>query len=444
MKVLVTGANGFVGAHLCRHLAEQGAMVRALVRNPTNANHLNGQSIDVVKGDILDLQSLERVTQDCEQVYHLAAIVKFFTRNPKEMRAANTQGTRNVLTASNKAGVRRIVHTSTAAVLRRGPKGLPADETMLKGDGEAVGVYELSKLDADRAAVSAAKEGVPVVIVNLAAPVGPGDAKPSPIGQTILQFLKGKFPAYTDSGLNVVDVRDAAMGHCLVAEKGKLGERYVIGGENISLKRFLDLLGELSGIPSPKVRVPYHLTLIGGIMGEITGRLTGKEPLACLASVRMVGPGDAKPSPIGQTILQFLKGKFPAYTDSGLNVVDVRDAAMGHCLVAEKGKLGERYVIGGENISLKRFLDLLGELSGIPSPKVRVPYHLTLIGGIMGEITGRFTGKEPLACLASVRMAKYPHFVNIDKAKRELGYRPGPIRESLAEEISWFQNQNMV
>ncbi|MGB0910081.1 MAG: NAD-dependent epimerase/dehydratase family protein [Nitrospirales bacterium] len=327
MNVLVTGGNGFVGVHLCQYLVEQGATVRAMVRNPNDVSQLNHQSLEIVKGDILDPESLARVMEDCEQVYHLAANVKFFTRHPEAMRAANMQGTVNVLSAARTAGVRRFIHTSTAAVFRRGPHGWLADETMLKSDSEAIGTYELSKLEADRAAASAAKEGLPVVIVNLVAPVGPGDAKPSPIGQTILQFLKGKFPAYTDSGLNVVDVRDAVVGHCLVAEKGRLGERYIVGGENISLKKFLDLLSELSGVPSPTIRVPYSLTLIGGVMGEITGRLTNS---------------------------------------------------------------------------------------------------------------------DPLACLASVRMGKYPHFVNIEKAKHELGYQPGPIREALVEEISWFQDQHMI
>lgn len=327
MKVLVTGANGFVGAHLCQRLVERGANVRALVRDGSDHSGLKGQSVDIVRGDILDLASLERATQDCEQVYHLAANVKFFTRNPEAMRAANTQGTQNVLAAARKAGVRRMIHTSTAAVLRRGTNSPSADETMLKDDHEAIGAYELSKLEADRVAMAASADGLPVVVINLAAPIGPGDAKPSPIGHTIIQFLKGKFPAYTDSGLNVVDVRDAAEGHCLAAEKGKIGDRYIIGGENISLKEFLGVLGELSGVPSPKVKVPYALTLIGGVMGEITGRLTNK---------------------------------------------------------------------------------------------------------------------EPLACLASVRMGKYPHYVSIDKAKRELGYTPGPIRESLKEEIEWFRAQGMV
>jgi dihydroflavonol-4-reductase len=327
MKVLVTGANGFVGTHLCRRLIERGADVRALVREGSDHSGLKGQSVDIVHGDILDLPSLERATQDCEQVFHLAANVKFFTRNPEAMRSANTQGTRNVLAAARKAGVRKMIHTSTAAVLRRGTNSPSADETMLKDDHEAIGAYELSKLEADRVAMDAFADGLPVIVINLAAPIGPGDAKPSPIGHTIIQFLKGKFPAYTDSGLNVVDVRDAAEGHCLAAEKGTIGDRYILGGENISLKEFLGLLGELSGVPSPKIKVPYALTLIGGVMGEITGRLTNK---------------------------------------------------------------------------------------------------------------------EPLACLASVRMGKYPHYVTSDKAKRELGYSPGPIRESLKEEIEWFRAQGMV
>ena len=327
MNVLVTGANGFVGVHLCRRLVERGANVRALVRNGSDHGGLAGQSVDIVRGDILDLPSLVSAAQGCEQVYHLAANVKFFTKNPRAMLAANTQGTRNILTAARKAKAQRIIHTSTAAVLRRGRNSLSADETMLKDDHEAVGVYECSKLEADRVAMAAAVDGLPVTIVNLTAPIGPGDAKPSPIGHTVVQFLKGNFPAYTASGLNLVNVRDAAEGHCLVAERGKIGDRYIIGGENMTLKGFLDVLSELSGVSSPRMQVPYALTLLGGVMGEITGRLTNK---------------------------------------------------------------------------------------------------------------------EPLACLASVRMAKYPHYVSIDKAKRELGYAPGPIRESLKEEIIWFRERGMI
>ncbi len=327
MKVLVTGANGFVGSHLCQRLVERGAEVRAMVRKGSDPGGLQGQTVDIIQGDILDPSSLEQAAQDCEQIYHLAANVKFFTRNPVAMRAANTEGTKNILSAARKVGVKRMIHTSTAAVLRRGTSSASADETMVKEDHEAIGAYELSKLEADRLAMSAFTEGLPVIVINLTAPVGPGDAKPSPIGHTIIQFLKGNFPAYTDSGLNLVDVRDAAEGHCLAAENGKIGDRYIIGGENLSLKSFLDILGEISGVPVPTMKIPYLLTLIGGVMGEISGRLTNK---------------------------------------------------------------------------------------------------------------------EPLACLASVRMGKYPHYVSIEKAKKVLGYSPGPIRQALKEEITWFSQKGMI
>jgi dihydroflavonol-4-reductase len=327
MKVLVTGANGFVGSHICRRLAERGDPVRALVRKDSDRRALNGVNVEFATGDILDPASLDRAMEGCDQVYHLAAIVRFFTTDPEGMRAANTLGTKNVLDAAKKAGVKRIIHTSTAAILKHSVAGDTADESMLKTEKEVVGAYELTKLEADQVAMNAAKDGLPVVVVNLTAPLGPWDTKPSPVGMMILQFLRGKFPAYTDSGLNVINVRDAAEGHLLVGEKGKVGERYIIGGENLSLKAFLDILSELSGVPSPKMKVPYALTIIGGLWGELTGRITGK---------------------------------------------------------------------------------------------------------------------EPLACMASVRMGKYPHYVKTDKAKTDLGFRAGPLKAALKEEIDWFRAQGMV
>jgi dihydroflavonol-4-reductase len=327
MKVLVTGANGFVGSHICRRLAERGDPVRALVRKDSDCRALNGVNVEFATGDILDPASLDRAMEGCDQVYHLAAIVRFFTTDPEGMRAANTLGTKNVLDAAKKAGVKRIIHTSTAAILKHLVAGDTADESMLKTEKEVVGAYELTKLEADQVAMNAAKDGLPVVVVNLTAPLGPWDTKPSPVGRMILQFLRGKFPAYTDSGLNVINVRDAAEGHLLVGEKGKVGERYIIGGENLSLKAFLDILSELSGVPSPKMKVPYALTIIGGLWGELTGRITGK---------------------------------------------------------------------------------------------------------------------EPLACMASVRMGKYPHYVKTDKAKTDLGFRAGPLKAALKEEIDWFRAQGMV
>lgn len=294
MKVFVTGANGYVGSHLCRLLVERGDHVRGLVRKGSVRKLLDGVPVELVEGDLLDQKALESGMDGCEQVYHTAALVRFFVRDKQEMWRTNVEGTRNVIEVARRVGVQRLVHTSTVAVLKRPRNGTSRgnisggalDETYVADDNNIGGAYERTKLEAERLVLAAAADGLPCVICSPSGPVGPGDLKPSPVGKVIVQFLKGKIPAYTETGLNVVDVRDVAGGHILAAERGRIGERYILCGENLALAEFFQLLSEISGIRAPKIRLPYGVVLTFGLLGEIKGRLTGKEPLACLASVR--------------------------------------------------------------------------------------------------------------------------------------------------------------
>lgn len=291
MKAFVTGANGFLGSFLCRQLVDRGVEVRGLVRAGSDKRLLDGVDLDLIEGDLLDRRALDRGMEGCEQVYHTAAAVRFFVRDAREMWRTNVDGTRNVLEAARQAKVQRLVHTSTVAFLERSSSSSngvsPSNGDAISANGSSVlGAYALSKLEAEQLVLAAASEGFPAVVCSPCGPVGPGDFRPSPVGKVILQFLRKKIPAYTDSGLNVVDVRDVANGHVLAADKGTIGERYVLGGENLSLIDFFRLLSDVSGIPAPKIRLPYAVALAAGFFGEIVGRISGREPLACLDSVR--------------------------------------------------------------------------------------------------------------------------------------------------------------
>jgi dihydroflavonol-4-reductase len=295
MRVFVSGANGFIGSHLCRRLVEIGVEVRGLVRAGSDKRLLDGVPVEVVEGDILDRRSLDLAMAGCDQVFHTAATVRFFVRDESAMWRTNVDGTRNVLEAARAANVKRFVHTSTVAFLKRGHltpsssgNGSVASggESCVANGNEIRGAYALSKLEAEKLVLSAAADGFPAVVCSPSGPLGPGDFRPSPIGKVIIEFLKGRILAYTDTGLNVVDVRDVATGHVLAAEKGKVGERYVLAGENLALLDFFGLLSVVSGVRPPRIRLPYGVALTFGFFGEIMGRITGREPLACLDSVR--------------------------------------------------------------------------------------------------------------------------------------------------------------
>ena len=245
---LVTGGTGFVGAHVVRALLSRGRSVRCLVRPASRLSNLEGLPVEIVRGDIGDRPGLDAAVRGAEVVYHCAADYRLYARHPGEIYAANVEGTENVLSASAAAGVRTIVYTSSVATLAPRRDGTPADETHIAAEGDVIGHYKRSKVLAERVALRHAARGLPVVVVNPSTPVGELDVKPTPTGRIVADFLRRRMPAYVDTGLNVVDVRDVALGHLLAAEKGRPGERYILGHRNLTLKELLDILGAISGL----------------------------------------------------------------------------------------------------------------------------------------------------------------------------------------------------
>jgi dihydroflavonol-4-reductase len=287
MTTLVTGATGFVGSHVARQLVAAGDAVRVLVRRSSNLAVLDGVQVEPVEGDLCDGASLERAMQGVRRVYHVAADYRLWTPKPAEIYECNVEGTRRLLEAAQRVGVERIVYTSTVATIAVPRHGaLPNEETKATLD-EMIGHYKRSKFLAEQVAMEAASAGVPVVIVNPTAPVGPGDWKPTPTGRIILDFLQGKMPAYVDTGLNVAAVEDVAAGHLLAAEKGRIGERYILGARNMTLKQILDALAAITGRAAPRVRLPHAIALAAGYADEFYSRLTGREPQIPVEGVKM-------------------------------------------------------------------------------------------------------------------------------------------------------------
>jgi dihydroflavonol-4-reductase len=288
MLAFVTGATGFVGSHVARVLAAQGADLRLLVRANSNLKNIQDLKADLVIGDLRDPASLEKGIAGCDVVFHVAADYRLWVRDPEEMYRANVEGTRAILEAARKNRVRRVVYTSSVATMGFTRNGQPADENSPVSLDNMIGPYKRSKFMAEQVAIEAAGAGQDVVIVNPSTPVGERDIKPTPTGRIVVDFLKRKFPAYVDTGLNLVDVKECALGHISALEKGRSGERYILGGENLTLKQILDKLAAITGLPSPTVRVPYVLALATGVVDEIvTGRIRGREPRATIDAVRM-------------------------------------------------------------------------------------------------------------------------------------------------------------
>ncbi|MGB8522259.1 MAG: hopanoid-associated sugar epimerase [Candidatus Acidiferrales bacterium] len=287
MTTLVTGASGFVGSHVARQLVSTGQPVRVLVRRGSNLAALAGLHVECFEGDLRDTSSLERAMDGVRRVFQVAADYRLWAPRPEEIYETNVEGTRRLLAAAKNAGVERIVYTSTVATIAVPRHGaLPNEDTRATVD-EMIGHYKRSKFLAEQVAVEAAAAGVPVVIVNPTAPVGPWDWKPTPTGRIILDFLKGKMPAYVDTGLNVAAVEDIAAGHLLAAEKGRIGERYILGARNMTLKQILGALSAITGRPAPRVRLPHAIALAAGYADELFSRLAGREPQIPVEGVKM-------------------------------------------------------------------------------------------------------------------------------------------------------------
>jgi dihydroflavonol-4-reductase len=281
--ILVTGASGFIGWHVARMLAEAGHRVRALVRPGSQVREIE---VEAVTGDLRDPESLQRAASGCGLVFHVAADYRLWAAHPQELYDSNVGGTRNLLEAAKKAGVERVVYTSTVGCIGVRQDGL-GDEASPVSIEDMSGAYKRSKFQAEQAALEFAGNGLPVVIVNPTAPVGDHDVKPTPTGKIVLDFLKGDMPAFIDTGLNLVDVRDAAKGHLLAAERGKPGERYILGCENLTLAEILRRLAQLSGRKAPSMRLPYGVAYAAGLASTAWANVTGSEPRVPLDAVRM-------------------------------------------------------------------------------------------------------------------------------------------------------------
>src|ERR1700736_3205802 len=288
MLAFVTGATGFLGSHVTRVLAEQGANLRLLVRPSSDLRNLQGLNAETATGDLRDAASLEKAMAGCDTVFHVAADYRLWVRDPEEMYRSNVEGTRAILAVASKNGVRSVVCTSSVATMGFTANGHPADEDSPVSLADMIGHYKRSKFMAEQVALEAGRAGMRVVTVNPTTPVGEQDIKPTPTGRIVVDFLKGKFPAYVETGLNLVDVRECARGHVEALEKGKSGERYILGGENLTLKQILDKLGAISGLPSPKVKLPYFVAYVAGLVDQtVTGCLLNREPRATIDTVRM-------------------------------------------------------------------------------------------------------------------------------------------------------------
>jgi len=326
-KILVTGGTGFIGNHIVRRLCAERMAVRVLVRPTSQLACLESLSLEVTTGDLTDPASLRRAVEGCTIVFHVAADYRLWARHPAELYRNNVEGTANMLAAAFEQGVSRFVYTSTVGTIGFPANGVEGTEETFPDPGQLAGHYKMSKFQAEQLALRAAWEGHPVVVVNPTAPVGERDRKPTHTGKIILDFLRGKMPAYIDTGLNLVDVRDVAEGHLAAMTRGRTGERYILGGRNMSFKEILDALARITGLQSPSLRLPYGVALCAGAADTVLSEWTHRPP--------------------------------------------------------------------------------------------RVPWE-------------------------GVRMARHKMYVSSRKAERELGYRPGPVESALERAIEWFRNNQMT
>jgi dihydroflavonol-4-reductase len=287
MKALVTGATGFVGAAVARRLLADHWQVRVLARRGSDRRNLRNLDVEVIEGDLTDVDSLQDAALGCEGMFHVAADYRLGARNPAQLYRANVEGTRNVLSAAHRSGVQRIIYTSSVATIGIPADGKPGDEQTANSLDNMIGHYKRSKYLAEEVVREAAREGISVIIVSPSTPVGPGDVKPTPTGQLVLDAAAGRMPAYVDTGLNIVHVDDVASGHLLAYERGKAGERYILGGQDMSLREILGVIAGLTGRVPPRVRLPYGVVLPIAYVAEGFARLSGRSGRITLEGVRM-------------------------------------------------------------------------------------------------------------------------------------------------------------
>ncbi len=285
--VLVTGASGFIGSAVARQLVERGFRVRALVRPTSPVAHLAGQDIEFVRGDLRDAETVRPAMCGVRALFHVAADYRLWAPDPDEILHNNVVSTRTVMDEARRAGVERIVYTSSVATLACTPKGDITDETVPLHESAAIGAYKRSKIVAERLVESMVREGLPAVIVNPSAPVGPRDVKPTPTGRIIVEAATGRLPAFVDTGLNMVHVDDVAAGHLLAFERGRIGERYILGGQNSSLSEILAAVAHHMGRRPPRIRLPRSAVMPLAVMVEMVARRTRREPFITVDALRM-------------------------------------------------------------------------------------------------------------------------------------------------------------
>jgi dihydroflavonol-4-reductase len=288
LKVFITGATGFVGSHVAKELSRHGADLRILIRSSSTLANLEGIPAETVVGDLLQVNALRSALSGCDAVMHVAADYRLWVTDPDKMHATNVTGTRELLRLAREQGVPRVVYTSSVATMGFFSNGRLCDEATPVSLANMIGHYKRSKYLAEQEAVAAAGAGQQVIILNPTTPIGSGDIKPTPTGRIIVDFLKRKFPAYMDTGLNLVDVAEVARTHAKALTVGQSGERYILGGENLTLKQLLDKMSAITGLPSPTMRVPHSVAMMFAMWDQtVTGRLLGREPRATVEAVRM-------------------------------------------------------------------------------------------------------------------------------------------------------------
>lgn len=288
MRVFVTGGTGFIGGNLLRELVSLGFQVRALARKGSDLSNFTGLSLDIVTGDLQDEAALHKGLEGCDWLFHVAAHYSLCRKDSAAIYQANVEGTKKILSAAKAASVKRIVYTSSVSAIGLAPGYNLADETTTTTVDQLVSDYKKSKFLAEQLAQAAAREGLPVIIVNPSTPIGPYDIKPTPTGEIILRFLRREMPCYVHTGLNLIDVRDVVQGHLLAAERGRIGERYILGNQNVTLKEMLDMLAKITGLAAPKIAIPHWIPTVVSYLDELmVSRLLQRTPTVTINEAQM-------------------------------------------------------------------------------------------------------------------------------------------------------------